>query len=209
MSDLSSTKKVVIFRHGERVDFTFGENWFTKCFENGKYVRTDLNLPESLQERDLENWKHDCPLTTIGMMTAKLTGSSLKSNGCQFDYAISTPSYRCVQTCHGILQGRKNNSLFYLKIKSIYPLEMGCASNIPIKIEPGLFDWFFWSNRNWPVWSSDDELAKSFNIDIDYKSVMSRKELASYHNENLKKYYERNYQTMKKLLKRYCELSLK
>lgn len=105
MTSLKSPQKIVILRHGERVDFTFGNGWYNNCFKSGRYVRMDLNLPEHLEERQDQAWLRDCPLTMVGLFQAKLVGNSLKQNGVKFKHAIVSPSYRCVQTCHEILKG--------------------------------------------------------------------------------------------------------
>lgn len=200
-----SPQKVVVFRHGERVDFIFGYEWYYKAFQNGKYVRSDCNMPEKLQERKLNDWMNDTPLTRIGMYQSKLVGDSLKCNGIKFDHALSSPSYRCVQTCDGILKGTYVDQISNLFYESSSLPEMGCDSTIPIKIEPGLFDWFAWSNGHWPVWCSDQELSSHFNIDSNYKSVMSRESLNEFRHENLEEYYNRSYNAMKKLLNEYRE----
>lgn len=106
MNVQKSPQKVVILRHGERVDFTFGNGWYQNCFDNGKYVRKDLNLPEQLVERSDKAWIKDCPLTQVGLYQGKLVGNSLKENGIKFKHAIVSPSFRCVQTCHEILKGK-------------------------------------------------------------------------------------------------------
>lgn len=46
--------RIFVMRHGERVDFTFGSNWLSYCWENGKYVQPDLNMPKELPSRSNE-----------------------------------------------------------------------------------------------------------------------------------------------------------
>ena len=53
-------------RHGERVDFNFGSQWHTQCFnDSDEYTQKDINMPETLPQRSEGSmaWIKDSPLT--------------------------------------------------------------------------------------------------------------------------------------------------
>lgn len=103
----NSNRKIIIMRHGERVDTTFGVRWLENSFNgNGEYIQKDLNMPKILPIRKhISHWKRDVPLTNIGKHQAFLTGDGMKEAGVQIAYAYCSPVFRCVQTCSEFLSG--------------------------------------------------------------------------------------------------------
>ncbi|XP_003699375.1 ecdysteroid phosphate phosphatase [Megachile rotundata] len=175
----SSSRQIFICRHGERVDFTFGA-WIRYCFEpNGSYVRRDLNMPKEIPSRNIQDFRNDSPLTTVGEVQAGLVGEAMKSSSIKIDVAFTSPSLRCIQTLAHILKG----------------LDL----NIPMKIEPGLIEWLAWYPNGVPVWMTSEELIKAgFNIDKTYDPIIKTKELPL--KENAAQYYERSYELIKQII---------
>ncbi|XP_037030338.1 protein UBASH3A homolog isoform X1 [Bradysia coprophila] len=176
-------RRIYIARHGERVDFTFGR-WIPHCFDAGKYTRKDLNMPKHLPDRinGPDTWLLDSPITNIGMCQAKLTGDAMKDAGVDISFAYSSPSYRCVQTCHGILEG------------------LG-MTHIKIRIEFALFEWMAWYQDKVPEWCTKDELfADNFNIDMDYESFMTKEDLQHSTKETAEQFYRRNHSAVEHFL---------
>ncbi|XP_071547941.1 ecdysteroid-phosphate phosphatase isoform X5 [Panulirus ornatus] len=173
---IEGPRKVIVARHGERVDFTFGD-WIRFCFdEAGNYQRRDLNMPETLPERKgaPHSFYKDCPLTNIGLLQATLVGQAMKANGTEVHHVFCSPSLRCVQTCTNILRG------------------LGIAEYMPINIEPGLFEWLAWYHDGMPVWMTLDELMDAgFSINCNYDPLIRKEELKDTH-ESCEQYYGRN-----------------
>lgn len=96
-------RRVIVLRHGERVDFAFGNSWTTFSFNDYGYVRSDLNMPETLPVRNIEDWEKDSPLTSLGNFQSRLVGSSLKNFGVKFSNVFVSPSLRCCQTANGVI----------------------------------------------------------------------------------------------------------
>ncbi|KAG0711382.1 Ubiquitin-associated and SH3 domain-containing protein B [Chionoecetes opilio] len=166
---IQGPRKVIVVRHGERVDFTFGD-WIRFCFDEADhYQRRDLNMPESLPERAgaPNSFYKDCPLTQVGLLQASLVGSAMQGSGIEVHHVFCSPSLRCVQT-------------------------FGHSEHMPLNIEPGLFEWLAWYHDGMPVWMTLDELtATGFNINHSYDPLICREELKDTH-ESCEQYYGRN-----------------
>ncbi|KAK8753305.1 hypothetical protein OTU49_003800, partial [Cherax quadricarinatus] len=182
---IDGPRKIIIARHGERVDFTFGD-WTRLCFdETGKYQRSDLNMPETLPQRKgaPHSFYKDSPLTNIGLFQATLVGQALKANNTEVHHVLCSPALRCVQTCASILKG------------------MGIAEVMPINIEPGLFEFLLYYKDEMPTWMTLEELTDAgFNINHNYDQITQEKELNT--NESCNDFYHRNANVTQKVIKR-------
>lgn len=180
-------RRVIVLRHGERVDFAFGSSWTQYSFDDShNYVRMDLNMPETLPPRSSEEWEKDSPLTTLGNFQSELVGSSFKSFGMKFTKVFVSPAFRCIQTANGVLTA------------------MGLENELPLNIEYGLFEWLGWYEVGLPSWLSEKEHGVIFNINENYQPVLEREYLEGILKESLDDFYERNSRTMRELLKN-CE----
>ncbi|CRK88339.1 CLUMA_CG002117, isoform B [Clunio marinus] len=184
---IGQRKRIVVLRHGERVDFAFGNSWTQFSFnESQNYVRMDLNMPESLPPRAFEEWEKDSPLTTLGTFQSHLVGSSLKNFGVKFSKVFVSPAFRCVQTANGVLSA------------------MGLESELPLNIEYGLFEWLGWYEMGLPSWVSPKQLGLHFNINENYQPVITQSNLEGVLKESLAEFYERNSSTTREILEN-CE----
>ncbi|XP_076325727.1 ecdysteroid-phosphate phosphatase-like isoform X1 [Tachypleus tridentatus] len=185
---MNMQRKLFIIRHAERVDFTFGA-WIPKCFDcSGNYFRQNLNMPPSVPVRSggPQAFFKDCPLTNIGLHQATLTGEALKEANTSFDGVYSSPSLRCIQTCTNVLKG------------------MG-QSELPVNLEPGLFEWLGWYQDGMPEWMTTEELKNCcFNINEEYKPVITENEIRN-KNESGEEYYMRSYYVTQTLLEKSCQ----
>ncbi|KAF0308340.1 Protein UBASH3A [Amphibalanus amphitrite] len=100
-------RQLWVARHGERVDFTYGQ-WIPFCFdETGKYVQKDLNMPVTLQARPdgPKGFAKDSPITQVGRVQARLTGEAMKRHNVKIHHVFCSPSLRCAETAYFILAG--------------------------------------------------------------------------------------------------------
>uniref|UniRef100_A0A336KYM2 Ecdysteroid-phosphate phosphatase n=1 Tax=Culicoides sonorensis TaxID=179676 RepID=A0A336KYM2_CULSO len=182
----SNSRKIYIMRHGERVDFTFGD-YIPLCFDSsGNYHQKDLNLPEIFpaKKNGYASWSKDSPLTNIGIYQAKLVGCAFKKDGIKIDTVYCSPAYRCVQTCDALLEG------------------LGIKNQVKIFIEPCLFEWLAWYQDGFPEFFEPEELQElGFNIDLNYKPIYNLTELKSKLDENIEEFYERNFKLPETFIK--------
>ena len=125
-----------------KIDF----KWIPYSFDaKHSYTRKDLNMPlkENIPQRTggPDTFAKDCPLTRIGCIQARLTGEAMRDSSASISHVYCSPSLRCIQTAHYILQG-----LGKLELK--------------IHIEPGLFEWLAWYQDVMPNWMSAQDLGK-------------------------------------------------
>lgn len=74
--------------------------------------------------------------------------------------------------------------------------------HIKIRVEFALFEWMLFYRDNKPEFCTKDELyADNFNIDMEYESMMTKKELLSLTNENCDEFYRRNHSVVEEFLK--------
>ncbi|KAK4299603.1 hypothetical protein Pmani_028134 [Petrolisthes manimaculis] len=169
-------RRIIVARHGERVDFTFGD-WIRYCFdEGGNYERRDLNMPDTLPERvnAPNSFYKDCPLTNVGLLQATLLGLAMRDTDTHVHHVYCSPSLRCVQTCTNILKG------------------LGIAEHMPLNMEPGLFEWLAWYHEGMPTWMTADELTTAgYNINHRYDPLIRTDELLDTR-ESCEQYYARN-----------------
>jgi broad specificity phosphatase PhoE len=115
LDDANDNLRIIITRHGERVDFTLGKNWLHD-YKNG---RRDPRIPHLTQRPNFEDWKYDSPLTINGESQSAHIGTKLRDLGLLIDYCYSSPAYRSIQTANKILESQGR-------------------SNVPIHVEPGI-----------------------------------------------------------------------
>ena len=179
-------RRVIVLRHGERVDFAFGSSWTSYSFKDSKYIRTDLNMPETLPPRDsIDEWEKDSPLSTVGNFQASLVGSSLKSFGVKISKVFVSPSYRCLQTATNVIAG------------------MGLENELPLNVDYGLFEWVGWYEGGMPKFLTEKERALIFNVNENYKPTMSRSELQGIEKESLDEFYDRNSKATSEILSKF------
>uniref|UniRef100_A0AC34GB33 Phosphoglycerate mutase n=1 Tax=Panagrolaimus sp. ES5 TaxID=591445 RepID=A0AC34GB33_9BILA len=187
MSNNSSQKRLIIARHGERVDFCFNDHkhWTEKVVDpNGRYRPFNLNIPRNLPKRanGVAGFRTDTPLTEIGYLQSKLIGRAFRDKNIKFDIVFVSPALRCIQTAIGILKGMN-------------------AGHIKLNIEPGLFEWLQLCRNILPTWMTIDELIEAgYPISSEYNPVFKIPDLNL--SESLSEYYERSYKITKTLFEK-------
>jgi ubiquitin-associated SH3 domain-containing protein len=145
-------------------------------------------MPLSLPRRrnPFRDFIGDSPITEIGASQARLTGEALAANDSFAQYCYSSPSLRCIQTAHHILQG------------------MGIEDRVKIRIEPGLFEFLGWYERGLPAFFNPSELILNeeeettlYNIDKNYRPIISLEKLSR--DEKYIDYYNRSFKVTQQI----------
>uniref|UniRef100_A0A7E4VL94 Protein UBASH3A-like protein n=1 Tax=Panagrellus redivivus TaxID=6233 RepID=A0A7E4VL94_PANRE len=171
-------RRLIIARHGERVDFCFNDrtHWTNKVVDaNGRYRPFNLNIPRNLPRRanGVAGFRTDTPLTEIGYLQSKLIGRAFRDRNINFDVVYVSPALRCIQTAIGILKG------------------MNCG-HLKLNVEPGLFEWLGLCRSSIiPTWMTLDELTEAgYPVTADYNPVFRASDLSV--TETLDNYYDRS-----------------
>lgn len=189
----SPAQKLFIMRHGERLDFTI-MNWIEACFdkETNVYFPLDLNMPSRLPKRvnPQIDWRFDSPTTIIGNQQAFLTGKMMLDVGINICFVYVSPSYRCIQTAHALLDG------------------MSLLDKVKIRIDPGLFEWCGWYKKDLPVFCTYEQLTNfGYRIDQEYVPTMSVDQLMQCKTEIHAEFYKRNHAVSIEATKNNSELT--
>ncbi|KAJ3590524.1 hypothetical protein NHX12_008474 [Muraenolepis orangiensis] len=176
---------LLVCRHGERMDVVFGKHWRSLCFDSkGRYVRSNLNMPPSLPLRSggQRDYDADAPITVLGSTQARLVGEALLERSTLIDVVYCSPSLRCVQTAHSILQGMQQEG------------------RLKVRVEPGLFEWTKWvSGSSLPAWIPPADLASAaFCVDTAYRPFIPISKLTL--SESYESYISRSYHVTKDIL---------
>jgi ubiquitin-associated SH3 domain-containing protein len=176
-------RKLLIFRHSERVDVTFGKQWIENSFDKqGSYHRRNLNMPKEVPRRLPQEFTKDSPITEMGLFQAQLTGMGLKQQGTYIHNVYCSPALRCVQTADAILEG------------------LQADHTVSIKVENGLFEWLAWCQGELPTFMKVEEFHNfGLRVDTTYKSKVQISDMNI--KENCNEFYKRMYNITRLLLK--------
>jgi phosphohistidine phosphatase SixA len=182
-------QKLLVVRHAERVDSTFGSGWLDQVFDKttGIYRRINLNLPKKMVTRkDLKDFLFDPPLTELGLHECKMVGEELAAQGIEIHHVYASPALRCVQTADKILEG------------------LQLRDKISIRIEPCLFEFLKWYPVvpvKWPFLDLDELTKNGYNVEKSYKPFYPIESLRKDEDESM--YYTRSHFIMTSILKNH------
>lgn len=182
-------QKLLVVRHAERVDSTFGAGWLDQVFDKatGAYRRINLNLPKKMVSRkDIKDFLFDPPLTELGLHECKMVGEELAAQGIEIHHVYASPALRCVQTADKILEG------------------LQLRDKRPIRIEPCLFEFLKWYPIvpvKWPFLDLDELTRNGYNVDKSYKPFHPIESLRKDEDELM--YYTRSHLIVTSILKNH------
>ena len=152
--------RLIILRHGERVDQTLGTDWYQKVFNGVPSAPAQAykhpSLPQRLPLRsNTLLYVFDPPITRSGEQQAYSKGQQLAQTGATVDYCYSSPASRSILTANAILKGMNR-------------------TQVPIRLEPYLFEPMNWNSalllldQMSPFMSTSDWRQTGYNIDQRY-----------------------------------------
>lgn len=172
--------RLIIARHAERLDTTFGDQWYSQVFgtqipaPRERYFNPVLPQPLPYRSNTLL-YEFDPPITRRGQMSSFAKGQQLRGVVPSVDYCYASPASRCVITASAILQGMNQ-------------------SNVRIRLEPSLFEPLTWNTHFQqlpgisPFLATSSWIKTGYNIDRKYPHLIE--DLSSLETEN--DFYERS-----------------
>ncbi|CAF1120093.1 unnamed protein product [Rotaria sp. Silwood1] len=176
--------RFIFMRHSERANQALGSDWFIRAFRTGTYKAYDQNLPIILPKRRFDQaYEFDAPLTVRGLKNARETGRAMVNSNLTVDVCLSSSALRCIQTCERILSG------------------MNRREEIPIRIEPGLFECPHLNHKIVESFMTKKELLDNgYNIKVEYKPLIPKIDVP----ESLEEYFHRCFTVMHGIINRYA-----
>ncbi|CAF0804848.1 unnamed protein product [Rotaria sp. Silwood1] len=155
--------RLIILRHGERIDQSLGHDWYDKVFAGipsaPPQAYKHKSLPYRLPYRsNTLLYVFDPPLSRTGELQSYYKGQQLAQLGATVDYCYASPASRSILTANAILKG------------------MNC-SHIPMRLEPYLFEPMNWNSalllldKISPFMSTGDWKQTGYNIDQRYQRL--------------------------------------
>jgi broad specificity phosphatase PhoE len=101
--------RLIVSRHGDRMDTTYGSDWYQQVFQGYTSASGQLYqnpaLPHSLpRRRNSFQYILDPPITREGQQKATLLGKQLLARYGSIDQCFSSPASRCVMSADAILR---------------------------------------------------------------------------------------------------------
>ncbi|CAF0864142.1 unnamed protein product [Didymodactylos carnosus] len=172
--------RVIVMRHGERIDQTLGPNWL-------KSPQVRAQIPRRLPKRANQLlYAFDPPITREGEQASALKGQQLMTMGLTADYCYCSPTSRTVITSADVLIGMNRAA-------------------VPLKIEPALFETMSWNPQLQllgnvsPFMSTQDWTTAGYTVDHRYHRLTNYLNP----NETEQDYYNRSAQFLHTIEKRH------
>lgn len=155
--------RLIVLRHGERVDVTLGEKWYNQIFggvpsappESYRNPYLPLKLP---YRQNSLLYEFDPPITRQGEQKAYYAGQLLSKIAGNIDSCYVSPASRCVITANAVLQGMNR-------------------PQISMRLEPYLFEPVSWNKPLQylgdmsPFMSTREWKKSGYNIDRRYQRI--------------------------------------